>query len=183
MDKPTQQTESPLEILRRLENLLRVGTIAHVRLSKPARVRVQSGKLLTTWVPFASGRSGGLQGREWWPPVVGEQCILLSPGGDMLNAIAALGIDSDTHSQGSESDTEHRIDWNATDFLSHDRATGELTIRCSSAITLQVGNTVLRLTADGATVTPDIVAAERVSLVHHIHGEVRSGSDTSGEPV
>ena len=37
MDRPIDQPESPFEILRRLENIARVGTIAEVRTGRPAR--------------------------------------------------------------------------------------------------------------------------------------------------
>ena len=36
MDRPVNQNESPLEILRRVENIVRAGTVAEVRHGKPA---------------------------------------------------------------------------------------------------------------------------------------------------
>ena len=44
MDRPVDQPESPFEILRRLENLARVGTVEEVRTTKPARVRIRTGE-------------------------------------------------------------------------------------------------------------------------------------------
>ena len=58
MESPIAQPESPLEILRRLENLVRLGTIAEVRHAKPARVRVNTGELLPTWGPWIDQRAG-----------------------------------------------------------------------------------------------------------------------------
>src|SRR5205085_2193946 len=73
------------ELIRRLEQLLRYGTVAEVDLGA-ARCRVKSGELLSNWVPWFAQRAG--QTRHWSPPTVGEQCLLLSPGGDTAAAVA-----------------------------------------------------------------------------------------------
>lgn len=182
MDRPDSQPTSPLEILRRLENLLRLGTVAEVD-HDAARCRVRTGNLTTNWGPWLSLRAGGPNGRQWWAPVVGEQCLLLSPGGDLANAVTLCGIASDPMPAGSASPTECRTDWSATDHFTHDRAGGDLVIECARSITLRVGATVLRLTPDGATITPDLVAADRVSLVQHVHTEVLKGQDNTGAPL
>ena len=41
MESPVTQTESPLEIVRRLENVVLLGTVAQVRYETPARCRVR----------------------------------------------------------------------------------------------------------------------------------------------
>ncbi len=134
------------DILRRLENIARVGTVAEVRPGRPARCRVQSGELLTTWVPWIALRAGGAgDGRRWSCPAVGEQCLLISPGGELVNAIALPGIYSDALPQGSENPAADRTDWSATDFMEHDRDAGTLTIT--------IGASVLVMAADGCTLT------------------------------
>ena len=196
MERPIDQTESPLEIFRRLENIVRAGTIAAVRLGRPARCRVRSGEITTNWIPWHAGRAGGNGGRQWWPPVVGEQCLLVSPGGDLLNAVAIPGVYSDANAQGSESATACRTDWSATDFMEHDSATGRLVINCREgielrvqgatlvitpdAITLQADGGAASLTGSGWTATPDVVSGS-ISLVHHVHGGVkRDDAKTDG---
>lgn len=78
------------ELLRLIENLLRLGTIAQVDHGAPDErlpaVRVRSGVLLTGWLPWAGGRAGTT--RDWNPPTVGEQVMILSPGGDLSNGVA-----------------------------------------------------------------------------------------------
>ncbi|MET3516472.1 phage baseplate assembly protein V, partial [Pseudacidovorax sp. 1753] len=70
------------DVLRKLENLVRTGTIAEVRHELPgALVRVQIGKNLTDWRPYHDLRAGNT--RTWNPPTVGEQVTLLSPDGDL----------------------------------------------------------------------------------------------------
>lgn len=78
------------ELLRLIENLLRFGAIAEVDHGAPGErlpaVRVRSGALLTGWLPWAGGRAGTT--RDWNPPTVGEQVMILSPGGDLANGVA-----------------------------------------------------------------------------------------------
>ncbi|AVS66643.1 phage baseplate assembly protein V [Paracidovorax avenae] len=182
MDRLDPLPTSPAEILRLLGNLLRVGTVAAVD-HKAARCRVRTGNLTTAWAPWFALRAGGEQGRLWWPPAVGEQCLVLCPGGDTGGALVLCGIPSDALPAGSNSPTEARTDWSAQSRMVHDRAGESLVIECPGSITLRCGETELRLTPEGATITPDIVGGGRVSLVHHLHGGVRKGTDQTGEPA
>jgi phage baseplate assembly protein V len=178
--KSTDQDTSPLELLRRMENMLRLGTVAEVRLTAPALCRVQCGGLVTHWLPWLTARAGSAT--TWWPPSVGEQCLVLAPGGDLLNAVVLPAAYCDAFPQNSDSATEHRTTWANGDTLVHDSATGALHITCAHSITFQVGATVLTLTPEGATITPDLVGAGHVSLVNHRHTQVRGGPDLSGVP-
>ncbi len=139
MEKPIAQPESPLEILRRLENLIRVGTIAEVRHGQPARCRVRTGELLTNWIPWLSLRAGDAV--TWFPPSAGEQCLLISPGGDLLNAFALPGAYSDAHPQNSVKPTEHRTTWANGDTMVHDSADGSFQLLCTGRIDI-VGSTI-----------------------------------------
>lgn len=159
---------------------MRLGTIEQVRLGGPARCRVRCGELLTNWLPWFTLRAG--KAVTWWPPTIGEQCMVLAPGGDLLNAVVLPSVYCDAHPQNSESPTEHRATWANGDTLVHDSANGSLLIECQGSITLRVGGTVLQLTPEGATITPDLVAAGHVSLVHHKHTQVKAGPDLTGAP-
>lgn len=82
------------ELIRRLENLLRPGTIDQVDVDA-ALVRVRTGGLLSSWIRWFTRRAGDV--RAWCPPSVGEQCMLFSPGGDLANGFALVGLFSDSH--------------------------------------------------------------------------------------
>lgn len=88
------------ELRRRLDNLLRLGAVAEVDL-EAARVRVRWAEdaegepVLTGWIPWLAPRAGG--DRTWWPPEVGEQALLLAPGGELPNAVALPALYSDSH--------------------------------------------------------------------------------------
>ena len=56
----------PIELNRRLENIVRTGVVEEVRYGRPSRCRVRSGKLLAAWVPWIAQAAGGNQrGRHW----------------------------------------------------------------------------------------------------------------------
>lgn len=73
---------------RRIANVARYATIAEASYGNPPRVRVRDGETLSNWLPFTTSRAGG--DRSWHPPEVGEQVIVLAPGGD-LNAGCVIG--------------------------------------------------------------------------------------------
>lgn len=172
MDQPITLPESPYEASRRIANLLRLGTVAEVRLVPTARCRVKTGDLLTDWIPWLTLRAGGKDGgSSWWAPAVGEQCLLLSPGGDLLQAIALPGIYSDAMpAPGFTPDTlVFRI--------------GESSIVMGkNNMTLAAGGATLHLDKGKVTATTDMVAGG-VSLVEHPHSGVTSGPDASGPPI
>lgn len=83
-----------VELLRLIHNLIRLGTIAEVDHAR-ARVRVQSGELLTNWLPWIEARAGAT--RDWDPPTQGEQVVVFSPGGDPAAGFVISGLFSDAH--------------------------------------------------------------------------------------
>lgn len=92
------------DLSRRLESLIRYGAIADVQMVPP-RVRVLTGRLTSAWRPWLSLRAG--ETRDWDPPTIGEQCLLLSPSGDPATGVALVGLFSDDHPAPSSSPDEH----------------------------------------------------------------------------
>jgi phage baseplate assembly protein V len=80
------------DLSRRLESLIRLGTIAEVDLTAP-RVRVDTGGLTTHWLPWLECRAGTT--RTWNPPTVGEQVVLLCPSGEPATGIVLGALNSD----------------------------------------------------------------------------------------
>lgn len=198
--------ESPhvSELIRRLENLLRPGTIAQVDVRR-ARARVQCGGLLSNWRPWLAMRAGKV--RHWSPPSIGEQCILLAPGGDPANAVILVGFFSDAipanddrahtlatrQPDGTLAEYDHQTHRDllscvgdivrAADGAISITAKGSIVLESQQSITLRVGDASIVLTGGGATVDPDIVGGRRVSLVGHRHKDVKGGFDKSGPPA
>lgn len=197
MDRPVDQPESPFEILRRLENLARVGTIEAVRHGAPARCRIRCGDLLTNWIPWIAGRAAGSSGSVWWPPVVGEQVLMIAPGGDLLNAVAMPGAYSSKNPQSSENPKMFRMDFGGAGYMSHDAEGGIFRIEATGSVTLQVmsssititeheikleaGGSSLMLNRDGVLGSPDVLA-QGISLVNHVHPGVKQGGDRTEKP-
>jgi phage baseplate assembly protein V len=193
---PTPQHNSPQEATRRLENLARLGTVVAVRHSAPARCRVKLGDNTTDWLPWLAARAAGSQGAHWWPPVVGEQCLVIAPGGDLAQGVALPGAYSDhmpapsdgaavEHTQWSEHDWAQ---WRAGARTVHTQQAITLEVGSACSITLEPGGITLRvggatwaMTAGGITSSIDITA-QGISAVHHVHGGVRSGPSTTEAP-
>lgn len=114
-----------VELSRRLENIIRLGTIHSVD-HAAVRVRVQTGHLITQWLPWLENRAG--ETTTWNPPTLGEQCILFSPSGEPENAIALMGLNSDAIQPPSHSADNHVIKFPDGATFSYNHATGHLEI-------------------------------------------------------
>lgn len=82
------------ELLRLIHNLIRLGTIAEVD-HATARCRVQIGELTTARLPWLELRAG--ETRTWNPPTLGEQVLVLSPGGDLSAGVVLSGLYRQAH--------------------------------------------------------------------------------------
>lgn len=150
-----------IELLRRLENILRAGTIAQVD-HQATRVRVRSGDLLTDWLIWFEVRAGNV--RTWCPPSVGEQCLVLSPGGELAAGMVLVGLPSDQMPPPATEAHLHRT-----------------TYPGGSSITFDHEARVLTVEAERLVVTGDVVASG-ISLVNHTHTGVTPGSGSTGKP-
>ena len=72
------------ELERRMANMLRFGIVDQLDASA-AKVRVKFGSILTGWLPWLTQKAG--IERTWWTPDVGEQVLMVSPFGDMTQAV------------------------------------------------------------------------------------------------
>ncbi|WP_296250314.1 phage baseplate assembly protein V [Pseudomonas sp. UBA4194] len=175
------------DILRRLENLIRGGTIAEIDLERP-RCRVKTGGLLTDWLPFFALRAG--EDSEWDPPSVGEQCLILSPSGNPATGFVIFGLYSDQFPAPDTSGTRHRRRYRDGAVIDYDTANHTLTA------TLPAGGKIVAtvpggmrligdLDVDGLiTATEDVVAGPMaISLTKHRTSGVQSGNGTSDGPI
>jgi phage baseplate assembly protein V len=128
-------------LARLIENLLRLGTVAQVQ-HQPPRVKVKTGALTTSWLPWLTPRAG--TNREWHPPSVGEQVLLLSPSGQLANGVVLTGIFSELiPANGARADL-HRLTYNDGAVLEYDSAAhllkatipGSIEVTASGNITL-----------------------------------------------
>ena len=88
------------ELARRLENLVRIGTVRSVDLDAPScRVQYatddQGRPVLTGWLPWTAPRAG--DDRDWRPPSIGEQVLMLSPSGELANGVVLQALYQTAH--------------------------------------------------------------------------------------
>ncbi|GLO54775.1 baseplate assembly protein [Pseudomonas putida] len=187
------------ELARLIENLVRLGTIEAVQV-QPPRVKVKSGNIVTAWRPWLSLRAGA--DREWDPPTVGEQVVLLSPSGLLAQAVVLTGLFSDHNSANGDREGLHRRTYRDGAVIEYDSVAhllravlpegGVTEITSTGGINItgpinhtgdytQQGNQQVTGTV---TVSEDVIAgAEAISLVNHLTSDVMPGSGKSGAPV
>ncbi|MDA9573342.1 phage baseplate assembly protein V [Rickettsiales bacterium] len=72
------------DLAKRLSNIIRIGTIFEIN-HQTAKARVKVGELETDFLPWANSNSGS--NNSWNPPEIDEQVIILSPSGDLSQAV------------------------------------------------------------------------------------------------
>jgi phage baseplate assembly protein V len=163
------------DLQRRLENLVRIGTIAQVDLTDAAapRVRVQDGELLTNWLPFGTLRAG--TARVWSAPTVGEQVIMLSPSGELASAVVFGSLFCAGIQAPSTDPHEHVIDFADGTRVSHNDATG--------AMVFTGMRTVLMRASESVTIeTADMLVKASGSVTHDAPATTATGTLTSQGP-
>lgn len=171
---------------RRLENIVRFGTIKTINPSKPIpRVIVNLGDIETPEIRCLNIRSG--DDATWDMPSINEECVVISPCGDIgPTSFVLYGFYNDDHPAPSD-DLNKKIRMFADGcVIAYDIKSHEL-----SAVLPAGGkaNIVADVTVTGALhVTKDIttpadVTAGNISLKNHKTSGVRSGSDNSGVPM
>jgi len=121
------------ELSRLVANLIRVGTIHSVDLAA-VRVRVQTGQLVTQWLPWLERRAG--ETTTWDPPTIGEQCIVFSPSGELAGGIVLTGLNSDSIPPPSHAGEKHVIKFPDGATFSYDHAASHLEISGVKTATL-----------------------------------------------
>ncbi|MFG5777726.1 phage baseplate assembly protein V [Comamonas sp. J-3] len=194
---PTANHElNPLEQARQLANVARLGAVIAVDLAA-ARCRVKTGDNETDWLPWFAGRSAADKGSHWWPPVLGEQCMVLSSGGDMGQGCVLLGVYSDSMPAPSREADTCRLQYTQQDFA--ETAKGEHLLHMQNSvrfevadecaitlapgsITLQAGGAVLSV-GPGGVITANVdILSGGISAQHHTHGGVRRGDSNTDGP-
>ncbi|MET0322532.1 MAG: phage baseplate assembly protein V [Duganella sp.] len=131
---------NPTELFRLILNLIRKGAVIAVDHDNEV-CRVECGELQTNWIRWISLAAG--ETRDWNPPTVGEQVLVLSAGGDMADGIVLRGISSADVPAPSHTPSAHTRTYPDGARIEYDHASHAL------AAALPDGATVL-LTAPGS---------------------------------
>lgn len=173
------------DLARLIENIVRFGTVAEVQM-QPPRVKVSSGNITTTWLPWLNLRAGA--DREWDPPTIGEQVVLLSPSGNLTQGVALTGLFSDLITANGDREGLHRRTYRDGAVIEYDSIAhrlsailpdgGQAELQATGGITILGDVDITGL----VTVSEDVIAAG-ISLVNHRHGGVQSGGSQTGVPT
>ena len=170
---------------RRLHNIATIGTVFDVN-QDDQTMRLDVGDNQTDWLPIPALAAG--QVRVWRCPSVGEQFLLVSPSGELANAIPVLSLYSNQHPSPSNDPNEIRVRFNDSDFLSIKNQDSQLTLKINDIVFdgdltvtggVDVGKNVL---VGGDIHSLGDTVAGSISLQKHKHGGVMGGNSTTGAP-
>ncbi|MEO0681032.1 MAG: phage baseplate assembly protein V [Pseudomonadota bacterium] len=153
------------ELKRRLDNLVQIGVIAEVQ-PDVARAVARIGARVTQPLQWLTQRAGA--DKDWWAPSLGEQVLVLSPGGDPEQAVILPAIYSDANPAPSGDPALRVVD-----------LSGGLVLRCGAA---QLTFDANGLHVVGPIRSTDEVAAGDIELTTHVHADVTPGAAQTGEP-
>ncbi len=163
------------DLIRRMDNLLRPGTIMAVNYDS-TKARVKLGEnLFTAWLPYFTQRAG--KTIDWDPPEPGEQCMVLAPSGELGGAFVLTGLYSKAHpAPSSRPDLRLRKYADGLE-LSYDQASHTLTISRPDDLSVIVKGSRMEFWADKF----EVFTRAGVGLVKAISDALKTigGSKTS----
>ena len=129
---------------RRLASLIMVGEVVAVD-EEHARVKVESGGVLTNWLPFLVPRAG--EDRVWHMPEEHEQVLVASPCGDPTQGVVVGSIFQKNFPPPAHKKSIHRILYQDGTTLDYDREShelrfqvmGDIYIKATKNIVIQCG--------------------------------------------
>lgn len=128
--------EDMIDLLRRLENLIRIGTIIDVDLSGEIPLyRVKTGKNETDWIAATTQRAGTAKKSHAYTK--GEQVVLMAPSGDMGAAMVSHALNSDANPAPDNHPTRDRTVYPDGAVIEYDPESGELKAEGIKTATIQ----------------------------------------------
>lgn len=153
------------DLYRLVNNLIRIGTIVEVDHQK-ARARVKTGGNTTGWQKWVTLRAGTTT--EWNPPTEGEQVVLLSPGGDLAQAVILVGLF--TSNAPSQSPDEHKRVYPDGGTLIYDHKKKELLVDIPVKVNIIVAKDATMNIGGDATTTVVGICKLNAKKIHHNDG-------------
>lgn len=164
------------ELDRKLNNLLRIGTIK-VADHERQQIKVESGGLTTGWLdwPAEIGRNY----RRWRPLRVGTQVLIACPSGDPAQALVIGMLYTQAIDTPSENPEIDLIEFNGGSYLKHNATDNSIHIHAAAEMTLSYSHLYMQgpVTQTGGDMTSDGISAQ-----HHTHGGVQAGGSNTAEP-
>lgn len=173
------------DIFHRLHNLIRLGTIAAVDHAQ-AQCRVKTGELLTDWLHWVTLAAGAV--RNWQPPTLGEQVLLLCPGGELSAGVALCGIYSETYPAPSHEANNTLTRYDDGAVIAYDAARHHLnislpnggTVALTAPHSVTITSPSLTLNTETVTCTGDLIVQGHLSYAGGLSGTGGEGAQIEG---
>ena len=126
------------ELKRMINNLIRQGTIHAVQ---DDRVKVRSGEITTTWLPWFTNRAG--KSKSWWRPSIGEQVFILSPNGNLELGCVLPSLYCDDNPAPSQSNDGYLVEFPDGASFEYEPESSTLTIKGIQTAIIDVGKQII----------------------------------------
>ncbi len=137
---------------RRLANIIRLGSIQEIDYQR-ALATVKIGELETDWLPWVTANSGN--NKNWNPPEIDEQVMVLSPGGELDQGIILPSLYKNNAPENS-ADIQS-ITFQDGSKISFDRSSGSLDLNLKGDATINVtGNAQIKASSIMLNGTTDL---------------------------
>ena len=156
---------------RLIANLLKQGNIAQADAAR-GLVRVQHGDLLTDWLPYFVPFAGGVSVHR--VPSVGENCLVLSPSGEVANGLVLCGLASHQHPQPSTSPDETVIRFPDNAQFSYNHHSGSLKISGTKTIQIEASQSI-EFDTPQATFTGEVIVQGLFTFLAGLAGSNSQG--------
>lgn len=174
---PSPTVQAP-ELQRQLGDVARWGVVDSVDRTT-ARCIVRLGDLLSPPMPWAAFRAGAV--KVWSPLSVGEQVMVLCPGGQISAGLVIAGVYQDAFAAPDDQD-RFLIEFDDGGRIIYDPATSELRLEVAGGRVVVDGDLVV---TGGVRVEQDVLAGpagQTISLRQHRHPGVQTGPGLSLKP-
>ncbi len=129
------------DLNRRIESLIRFGTIAEVD-HAARKLRVKTGGLLTGWLPWPA--DVGRNYRRWRPLRTGTQVVLGCPSGDPAQAVILQILYTSALDAPSADPDVDLIEFDNGSYIKHNASNGKLQVHAAGDLHLTAaGNIVI----------------------------------------
>jgi phage baseplate assembly protein V len=141
------------ELERRLSNTIRPGKVLEADYAK-ARLRVTMGDNTSAWLPWLTSRAG--EDRTWHAPEVGEQVIVIAPGGELsAGYVMPGGVYKNDYPANADKAEISRTTYKDGAILEYDRENH------THLLQLPEGSATVKVGDDAETeITPDKITAK-----------------------
>ncbi len=127
------------EVERSLANIFLIGTIIDADYAN-ALLKVAAGQLETGWLAWITPRAN--QDIAWWAPEVGEQVVVMCPGGDPELGVVLPAIYQNKYPAPANKHTVSKVIFADGTSVQYDRESHLLTLDVKGSVSVKTtGNT------------------------------------------